>query len=320
MKRNGILNSHGFTLVEIMVSVGLLAIVSMSLINLYDFFSKTVRKTNADHIVEEIETKITYLVTDKIACDYTLAGRTIPIEYIDTSAAGTSINIRDYSNNIVLSENDIFNFASLGGPGFLPRANNIESALVRVNKIYAHEFNQINTQEYETLNWENYNEKISGYRKGFVRLSIVFDLRDIKPDGSPTTWGRTIVKDILLGVVLERQGTGDTVVECSDYKDTAMATSIKNICDDLDGTITYNAGQMFCAGTQQSLLRELRLRACRYLPFYAVSDGRGYARDCIPNTHVPVDTCNGQKFTGIAHFEADGIRHHIFTCKNWPPE
>ncbi len=257
-------NANGFTIVELLVAVGVMGIVAMAMINLSYFFSKSSRGVALRAEISYFDQKISNLLSNSDNCEQTIGLNTI------VPASGKTDLTQIRTKNVPGVDQVIFQVDTT-----FQEATKLDNQIainrggdypVWIESVFVTGFNETDYSETDTTagTKQNINYGLFGTQNkyGWAKVVVIFVVRQVngKTSGGVDRYiYRRTKAEYPIAVILNGS---NQLQKCVDASTRTATSALDSLCVDLGGSVTFVNGNPECAGSIDVGLQKGRRFMC----------------------------------------------------------
>ena len=257
-------NNYGFTIVELLVAVGVMGLVAMALMNLSYFFQKGSRGVALRAEISYFDQKISNLLANSDNCEQSIGINTV------VPASGKTDLTQIRTKNIAGVDQVVFTkdttFAAGTKLDNQIAVNRGGDYPVWMENVFVSDFHETDYAETTTGSGtaQNVNYALFGTQNkyGWAKVVVIFVVRQVNgknPDNSPRYIYRRAKAEYPVAVILNQS---NQLVKCVDSSLRTAASALDTLCVDLGGSVTFVNGEPQCAGSIDVGLQKGRRFLC----------------------------------------------------------
>ncbi len=257
-------NNQGFTIVELLVAVGIMGLVAMAMINLSYFFEKSSRGVALRAEISYFDQKISNLLANADNCEQTIGINTVvpATGKTDLTMIRTK-NITGVDQVIFEKDAGFTNTKKLDNQISINRGGDYP---VWIESIFVTGFNETDYAETttNTTTKQDINYGLFGAQNkyGWAKVVVIFVVRQNngKTSGGANRYTyRRAKAEYPVAVILN---ASNQLQKCVDASTRTATSALDSLCVDLGGSVTFVGGEPQCAGSIDVGLQKGRRFMC----------------------------------------------------------
>lgn len=257
-------NSEGFTIVELLVAVGIMGLVAMAMINLSYFFEKSSRGVALRAEISYFDQKISHLLANADNCEATIGLNTVvPTSGKTDLTQVTTKNVVGVDQVTFLKDTTFNNATKLDNQIAINRGGDYP---VWIESVFITGFNETDYAETSTTAGTKQDIKYSLFgtqnKYGWAKVVVIFVVRQVngKTSGGDNRYiYRRAKAEYPVAVILD---STNRLKKCVDASTRTATSALDSLCVDLGGSVTFINGEPQCAGSIDVGLQKGRRFMC----------------------------------------------------------